>query len=77
MLHVTRPRIVRPSELIVRLGYCRSHLHRLVGKGVLPPPVKLRPGGRAVGWPESVVIAFEQERDAAARAARLAAEVQL
>jgi prophage regulatory protein len=43
-----------------RVGYCRSHVHKLISKGEFPQPIKL--GQRASGWLESEIDAWLEER---------------
>jgi prophage regulatory protein len=49
-----RERIVRFDEFKKRVGYGKSRIYDLIKIGKFPAPIRL-PGGRAVGWPESVV----------------------
>ena len=43
-----------------RVGYCRSHVHKLISKGEFPQPIKL--GLRASGWLESEIDAWLEDR---------------
>jgi prophage regulatory protein len=53
-------RILRWPELQHKVGYSRSNVYRLIDQGHFPPPIKL--GARAVGWLESEVNAWIQDR---------------
>lgn len=49
-------RILRPKEVRHLLGdISNSTLYLWVNQGKLPPPIKIVSGGRASGWPESVI----------------------
>ena len=47
-------RLLRPADVISRIGYKRASFWNMVAKGIFPKPVRL-PGGRAVAWPSSQV----------------------
>jgi len=52
-------RIMRMPEILAVTGYrSRRYIYTLVRNGELPPPVKLRKGGRASGWPAVAVYEF-------------------
>ena len=57
MLARTEERIQRLPEVSTRIGYKRSHIYRLINRGILPMPIKLA-GGKAIGWPASVIDKF-------------------
>ena len=48
-------RIIRMKELISRIGYARSTIYALIKEGRFPPPFKLSPDGRAIGWSEETI----------------------
>lgn len=58
-------RILRFPELREKVGYSRSNIHYLMEMGEFPKSIKL--GGRAVGWLESEVDSWIQERIALSR----------
>ena len=43
------------KELISRIGYARSTIYALIKEGRFPPPFKLSPDGRAIGWSEETI----------------------
>ena len=43
-----------------RYNIANSTLYRWVEQGLLPPPVKLVPGGKAAGWPEEEIDARDK-----------------
>jgi len=47
-------RLLRPSDVISRIGYKRASFWNMVRDGRFPKPIRL-PGGRAVAWPSSQV----------------------
>lgn len=47
------------------MGWSRSTLYQKISEGLFPAPVKLDASGRAVGWPEREIAAYQQERIAA------------
>ena len=53
-------------------GWCTSTLYLKIDDGVFPRPIKLDPDGRAVGWLESEVDAFQEARIKARDAGRAA-----
>ena len=55
-------KILRQTEVVERVGYSPMHLRRLEAAGVFPRRVKLSPGGSAVGWIESEIEAYIEER---------------
>ena len=48
-------RIIRMKELISRIGYARSTIYAFIKEGRFPPPFKLSPDGRAIGWSEETI----------------------
>ena len=52
---------LRKAAVIRALGYKASHFDQLVKQGVLPPPHKLRRDGKATGWWEDEIIAYQNE----------------
>jgi prophage regulatory protein len=57
--------IVRLPTVMARVGYSRSSIYLLVSKGKFPRPVAL--GDRAVGWIESEIDQWIDERIAQAQ----------
>ena len=53
-------RILRWPEVQTKVGYSRSNILYLTQQGEFPGAIKL--GGRAVGWLESEVNAWIQDR---------------
>lgn len=53
-------RILRMPELIARIGLSRSTIYEAISKGNFPPSISL--GARAVGWLESDVDHWIEER---------------
>jgi len=61
-------RIIRIKDVCKALGdVAPSTVYLWVKSGKLPPPQKIVEGGRAAGWPESVIQAFLEKRHAAAQ----------
>lgn len=56
----TEDRILRWPELLRKIGYCRTNVYYLTQKGEFPCSIKL--GGRAVGWLESEINQWIQDR---------------
>jgi prophage regulatory protein len=61
--------ILRRAEVERATGYRRSSLYQLVKDGRFPRPVKLDAKGRAVGWLEGEIKAWQESRIAARDAA--------
>ena len=65
-------RIIRLRELPTWVGLQRSQIDELIRAGEFPAPIRLNDTGRAKGWLESEVVAWQQKRiakrDADARA---------
>ena len=62
----TPPTILRRKQVEARVGLRRSTLYSRVAEGSFPPPVRL--GKRAVGWVESEITEFIEQRIAESRA---------
>ena len=56
-------RILRMSEVTKRTGISKSQVHILMNDGRFPKSFPLVPGGRAVGWYESVIDEWIKERN--------------
>ena len=59
-------RIIRPEELVDRLGISRTTLWRLQKRGEFPPPLQLSPN--AVGWSEAEITEWLESRPRAGSA---------
>lgn len=55
--------LLRIGDVCRMIGLKRWSVYNLVRRGELPPPVKLRPGGRASAWRAADVIAFIESRE--------------
>lgn len=55
-------RIIRLRELPTWVGLQRTQIDELIQRGQFPKPIKLNDDGRAKGWLESEVVAWQQER---------------
>ena len=64
-------RIIRMNELVDKVGYAKSTIHALVKDGRFPPPFKLTPNGRAIGWFEETIDQWLQEMARAAYATHI------
>lgn len=53
-------RIVRLSEVVKMTGLCRSTIYRRMSEGGFPKPISL--GARSVGWKESQITNWLNER---------------
>ena len=53
---------IRPRQVQDAMGWSRSTLYEKISLGLFPRPVKLDPNGRAVGWPEREIAAYQQDR---------------
>jgi predicted DNA-binding transcriptional regulator AlpA len=60
--------ILRKPDVQRRVGMGRSQLDEAVRKGLFPPGFPILEGGRVLGWLDTVVDAYVEER------AKLAAE---
>lgn len=54
--------IIRLRELPQFVGLKRTQIDALIIKGEFPKPIKLSDGGRAKGWLEHEITAWQQER---------------
>ena len=57
-------RILREPEVLQASGYRKTQLDLLIQQGKFPRPIRLSEGGRARGWFEDEVIAFQEARRA-------------
>lgn len=57
-------RIVRKRQLKAVTGYGPTQIHQLIKLGEFPAPVSLSDSGRAKGWWEDEVIAWQEKRQA-------------
>jgi len=55
-------RILRLPAVMQATGWSEPTIYRMMRDGTFPRPVKLRPGGRAVGWPSSEIEAIVADR---------------
>ena len=55
-------RIIRLRDLPTYVGLQRSQIDELIKRGEFPKPIKLSDSGRANGWLEHELIAWQQER---------------
>jgi prophage regulatory protein len=53
-------RMVRFDEVLEKFGYARPTIYAKMKAGTFPQAVKLSPGGRAVGWPEDVLLKYQE-----------------
>ena len=60
-----KPRIIRWPIVHYKVGFCRSHVHKLVSQGSFPKPIKL--GLRSSGWVESEIDTWLEQRIAESR----------
>jgi prophage regulatory protein len=58
-------RVYRQAELTQFTGLKRSRIEALMKRGEFPRPVPLTNEGRAVGWLESDLVAWQNSRVAA------------
>ena len=54
--------IYRRPKVLEVTGWSVSTLYEKVANGSFPKPVKLDPRGRAVGWLETEIEAWQQQR---------------
>ena len=52
-------RFLRLPAVMAATGYSRSTVYEKVKAGKLPPPVRLDPAGKAVGWWEDEIEAVQ------------------
>lgn len=57
---IKKERLLRLSDVIDRTGLSRSSIYLKIGEGKFPPNVNL--GSRSVGWIESEIDAWIQDR---------------
>jgi prophage regulatory protein len=55
-------KFVRPRQVQEAMGWSRSTLYEKISRGLFPRPVKLEAYGRAVGWPEREIAAYQKAR---------------
>lgn len=63
--HPQTPRIIRLSEVIARVGLCRASIYNLIKANDFPAQIQL--GINSVGWIESEVQTWIDNRIAASR----------
>jgi predicted DNA-binding transcriptional regulator AlpA len=56
----TVQRMVRFPEVIKKFGYARPTIYVKMANGTFPQAMKLSPGGRAIGWPEDVLLDYQE-----------------
>jgi prophage regulatory protein len=66
----TLSRIYRLQELTKFVGLRRTQIAEMIKAGTFPKPIPLSESGRAVGWLETELVAWQQNRMAARNAAR-------
>ena len=59
---VKKGRILRMRQLLEKLTLSESRIHALIQSEQFPKPFKLIEGGRAIGWYESEIDAFLDQR---------------
>jgi predicted DNA-binding transcriptional regulator AlpA len=57
-------RILRKPAVLEATGYRATQLDLLVSQGKFPRPIRLSEGGRAMGWFEDEIIAYQEARAA-------------
>jgi prophage regulatory protein len=55
-------RIIRKKDLPTYVGLARTQIELLISRGEFPKPIPLSDSGRAIGWIESELWAWQQER---------------
>jgi prophage regulatory protein len=55
-------RIIRKRDLPAYTGLRRTSIEELIKRGEFPKPIPLSDSGRAIGWVEHVVIAWQHKR---------------
>jgi prophage regulatory protein len=58
-------RVIRLRDLPDYVGLKRTQIDALIIRGEFPRPIKLNESGRAKGWLEHELVAWQQERIAA------------
>jgi prophage regulatory protein len=66
-MDTTKPVLLRRNDVEARTGLARATIYNMVRLGKFPAPIPLTESGRAVGWLESDVDAYLQNRIDAAR----------
>jgi predicted DNA-binding transcriptional regulator AlpA len=56
--------ILREPAVLKACGYKSTQLQELIDQGKFPTPILLSPGGRAGGWFEDEIIAYQEQRAA-------------
>jgi prophage regulatory protein len=56
-------KILRLPDVMAATGWSEPSIYRMMKAGTFPRPLKLRPGGRAVGWTESAIKEVVAQRD--------------
>lgn len=64
--------IYRRSKILEVTGWSISTLYEKMADGLFPKPIKLDPGGRAVGWLKPEVDQHQEARIAARDSERVA-----
>ncbi len=59
---VNKGRILRMRELTEKLSLSDGHIYALIHKNLFPRPFRLIDGGRAMGWLESEVDSWLDQR---------------
>ena len=57
-------RVLREPEVLAASGYRKTQLDLLIQQDKFPKPIRLSEGGRARGWFEDEIIAFQEARRA-------------
>ena len=55
-------RIIRKKDLPNFVGLQRTQIEGLIERGEFPKPIPLSDSGRAIGWLESEIWAWQQQR---------------
>ncbi|MFK7942359.1 MAG: helix-turn-helix transcriptional regulator [Paracoccaceae bacterium] len=61
--------MLRPAEVVERIGISRSQIYAMISEGTFPPFIKL--GRRASGLPEAWLDCFIEDRAASALGASI------
>lgn len=62
-------KLIRLPEALAKTGLSRTRLYEAVNAGTFPRPVKLGPDARAIGFVDSEIDAWIEERVAARESA--------
>jgi predicted DNA-binding transcriptional regulator AlpA len=68
--------ILREPEVLKACGYKKTQLEAKIEQGLFPAPIALSPGGRAKGWFEDEIIAYQEARQAERDAARASKQTE-